>query len=263
MTPEGVRRKRRPSEGFSLFSEKTPVREKDDLFRKTTYNHFMSDENKQSPLSKEDAALWEKVQKTIHTAAPSSQGEQDKVHLKQSQAKSSPEQPTRQEFAALLDGGTIKSNSVATKTPSSATETKAPSIKKHTSSQTQPQPKIQNFSQQEARNISSGKQTIEGMIDLHGFTQAQAEGALRAFLKRAHGDGKRFILVITGKGQKRHQEERSFELGAPEPGVLKRKVPIWLDDMSDIVVSYKSAHKKHGGEGALYVRLRRSKVNKP
>ena len=120
------------------------------------------------------------------------------------------------------------------------------------------QPSIETFNQKDARNISSGKQTIDGAIDLHGFTQTQAETALKTFLKRAHLDNKRTVLVITGKGQRRKSSERLFELGAPEPGILKRSVPNWLDDMPDIVLSYTTSHIKHGGEGALYVRLRRS-----
>ncbi len=221
----------------------------------------MSDENKQFPLSKEDAALWEKVQKTLDIAAPKNKSE-DNTSSSNTKTNTPSKQPTREDFAALLEGGSSKSLPITKKPIPMASEAKASSTKERTPSQTKAQPQIQNFSTQEARNISSGKQTIEGMIDLHGFTQAQAEGALRTFLKRAHGDGKRFILVITGKGQKRHHEERSFELGAPEPGVLKRQVPVWLDEMSDIVVSYKSSHKKHGGEGALYVRLRRIRPKK-
>ena len=114
------------------------------------------------------------------------------------------------------------------------------------------QPSIETFNQKDARNISSGKQTIDAAIDLHGFTQAQAETALKTFLKRAHLDNKRTVLVITGKGQRRKSSERSFELGAPEPGILKRSVPNWLDDMPDIVLSYTPAISNMGAK-ALFM----------
>jgi DNA-nicking Smr family endonuclease len=40
---------------------------------------------------------------------------------------------------------------------------------------------------------------------------------------------------------------------------LKRNVPRWLGghELGSLVVGYTTAHIRHGGEGALYVRLRR------
>ena len=203
----------------------------------------MSDKDKHPTLSKEDMALWEKVQNSVDEKKPAKQQEQEPTRTPSASS---------QEFADMLDNGETPKKA---KTPPAPQSTKPlpRSTKKPAA------PKIETFNHQEARNVSSGKQTIEGMIDLHGYTQRQAEGSLRSFLKRAQSDGKRFVLVITGKGQKRDHEDRAFELGAPEPGVLKRQVPVWLDDMAETVLSYKTAHKKHGGQGALYVRLRKLK----
>ena len=203
----------------------------------------MSDEKKHPTLSKEDIALWEKVQNSVDEKKP--------VKRQEPEATRTPS-ASSQDFADMLDNPQ-GSKSVKKSPPSPPAKPLSPTAKKAAA------PKIETFNHQEARSISSGKQTIEGMIDLHGYTQRQAEGALRSFLKRAQSDGKRFVLVITGKGQKRDHEERGFELGAPEPGVLKRQVPVWLDDMAETVLSYKTAHKKHGGQGALYVRLRKLK----
>ena len=49
--------------------------------------------------------------------------------------------------------------------------------------------------------------------------------------------------------------------GEPERGVLRRQVPLWLQlpDLREIVVGFEEAHVGHGGEGALYVRLRRAR----
>jgi DNA-nicking Smr family endonuclease len=99
--------------------------------------------------------------------------------------------------------------------------------------------------------LARGRHDIDARIDLHGMTQARAHRALLAFLHRAHGDGATFVLVITGKGR----------LGgdARETGVLRRQVPHWLElpEFRAIVVGYEQAHIAHGGEGALYVRVRR------
>ncbi len=203
----------------------------------------MSDKDKHPTLSKEDMALWEKVQNSVDEKKPIKKQEQEATRTPS---------PSSQEFADMLDNPQA-SKSVKKSEPPPSTKVLSPTAKKPAA------PKIETFNHQEARSISSGKQTIEGMIDLHGYTQHQAEGSLRSFLKRAQADGKRFVLVITGKGQKRNHEQRAFELGAPEPGVLKRQVPVWLDDMAEIVLSYTTAHKKHGGQGALYVRLRKPK----
>ena len=87
------------------------------------------------------------------------------------------------------------------------------------------------------------------------MTQAQAHAALVRFLRRAQADGAKFALVVTGKGS------RSAD-GAGERGVLRRQVPLWLQlpELRDAVVGFEEAHVTHGGEGALYVRLRRTRT---
>ncbi len=189
--------------------------------------------------------------------SPISDAELKKTPIKKKKKNFIPS-PTREDFAALLDDPNAKIST----DKSIAKEQAKPFMPAFSPTQDQKQnkkqqPSIESFNQRDARNISSGKQTIDAAIDLHGLTQAQAETALKTFLKRAHLDNKRTVLVITGKGQRRQTNERSFELGAPEPGIIKRSVPNWLDDMPDVVLSYTTSHSRHGGEGALYVRLRR------
>jgi DNA-nicking Smr family endonuclease len=86
--------------------------------------------------------------------------------------------------------------------------------------------------------------------------QREAHAALRRFLKSAQGKGYRHVLVITGKGAE-PDARRSFY--AEERGVLRSAVPHWLaaPDLASIIVSYAEAPRRLGGEGALYVRLRR------
>lgn len=98
------------------------------------------------------------------------------------------------------------------------------------------------------RKIAKGRLALEARIDLHGLMQAEAHDLLRAFLVRAHQRGLRHVLVITGKGSSRGSE-----------GVLKNAVPRWLatPDFRPLVSGYETAARSHGGEGALYIRLKR------
>jgi DNA-nicking Smr family endonuclease len=104
------------------------------------------------------------------------------------------------------------------------------------------------------QRVARGREQIEARLDLHGFTQAQAHTALLRFLRRAQADGVKIALVVTGKGTGKgagaHEHER---------GVLKRQVPIWLSlpEFRPLVVGFEEAHIGHGGQGALYIRLRR------
>ncbi len=104
--------------------------------------------------------------------------------------------------------------------------------------------------------LKRGRLEPEARIDLHGMTQAAAHPALSGFIMRARADGKRLVLVITGKGRPKGGD------GGPipeQPGVLRRQVPHWLETppLNQMVLQIAPAHQKHGGSGALYVYLRR------
>ncbi len=105
--------------------------------------------------------------------------------------------------------------------------------------------------------MSKGKLVPEARIDLHGMTLDQAHPALIGFVMRSYTDGKRLVLVITGKGKSKRDE-------GPIPvrrGVLKHQVPQWLQmaPLRSVVLQVREAHLKHGGAGAYYVYLRRSR----
>ena len=101
-----------------------------------------------------------------------------------------------------------------------------------------------------AQRLKRGQLAIDGRIDLHGMTQAEAHGALTAYLERAQGSTRRCILVITGKG-------RVSENG----GVLRTMAPRWLNAPANRarVLAITPAQPKDGGAGALYVLLRRKR----
>ena len=105
--------------------------------------------------------------------------------------------------------------------------------------------------------MKRGKMKPEGKLDLHGMTMSQAHPALMRFILSAHADGKRLVLVVTGKGK--HRDE-----GGPIPvrlGVLRHNVPHWLSvpPLAQVVLQVTEAHLKHGGGGAYYVYLRRAR----
>jgi DNA-nicking Smr family endonuclease len=113
-------------------------------------------------------------------------------------------------------------------------------------------PPLAPLSRRIKQKLARGTEAIDRRIDLHGLTQAEALGALKRFLWDAQNDGARFVLIITGKG-------RSGTGGDWEGGVLRREVPRWLKlkEFRDYVIGFEPAHSRHGGEGAIYVRLRR------
>ena len=110
------------------------------------------------------------------------------------------------------------------------------------------------------RRLSRGAE-VDARLDLHGMTQAAAHHRLGAFLRSAQGQGHAVVLVITGKGI----GGTSPVFGEGERGVLRRLVPQWLAEpaLRGIVIGFETASRGHGGEGALYVRLRRARERRP
>ncbi|WP_423212003.1 Smr/MutS family protein [Paracoccus yeei] len=105
------------------------------------------------------------------------------------------------------------------------------------------------------RRMAQGKLAPEARIDLHGMTLNVAQPALTRFILNARTSGLRLVLVITGKGRQ----------GGPDaplpvrPGALRHNVPHWLHmpPLDQLVLQVKPSHRRHGGEGAYYVYLRR------
>lgn len=106
------------------------------------------------------------------------------------------------------------------------------------------------------RRLSRGAE-VDARLDLHGLTQASAHARLNAFLRGAQGAGHSLVLVITGKGSSGAEGAMLFH--GEGRGVLRRLVPQWLSapEMRSIVIGFETAARGHGGEGALYVRVRR------
>lgn len=109
-------------------------------------------------------------------------------------------------------------------------------------------PPLEPLTRRMKQRVAKGKHAIDARLDLHGFTQHEAHSVLLRFLRNAHARDARLVLVITGKGR------------GGEIGVLRRQVPQWLGlpEFRALVVGFEDAAISHGGEGALYVRVRRA-----
>lgn len=111
----------------------------------------------------------------------------------------------------------------------------------------QPRPRTpEELEPRRQRRLARERDPIEARIDLHGHGRFQAQDALTAFLIRAQARGLRSVLVITGQGRR-------------GGGVIRASVHEWLTApaLKPVVSGYAPAHRRHGGEGALYVALRR------
>jgi len=105
--------------------------------------------------------------------------------------------------------------------------------------------------------MNKGRLMPEGKLDLHGMTLSQAHPALTSFILRSQSAGKRLVLVVTGKGK----DKPSYDFMPVQRGILRHQVPQWLrmQPVASFVLQVSQAHIKHGGEGAYYVYLRRSR----
>ena len=109
-----------------------------------------------------------------------------------------------------------------------------------------PRPDLDAIEPRRKHRIAKERDPIGARLDLHGLDQDRARGVLERFLVRAWDEGFRAVLVITGKG-------------VQGDGILKRRTPEWLaaPHLAHIVAGISDAARHHGGEGALYVALKR------
>ncbi len=188
-----------------------------------------SSSRRKRALSEEEHALWESVAKQIKP-----------LRKKPRAARAQ---------AALPDAETDAVKPVAPPRPLSPAQMTRAAKPEPASAP----PPLAPLGRRERAQLSRGRKQIDARLDLHGMTQTRAHRALFGFLQRAHGEGLTFVLVITGKGKMGVESER---------GVLRRQVPQWLGlpEFRSLVVGFEEAHIGHGGEGALYVRIRRSRI---
>jgi len=126
-------------------------------------------------------------------------------------------------------------------------------------------PPLSGFDRRTTQKMTRGNVEIERRLDLHGIGIEMARVHLMGFLREAHAEGARTVLVITGKGESpfsRHTLHGAGHFHSPERlGRLRRLVPDWLheSEFRALVSGFQPAHPRHGGGGAFYVRLRRAR----
>jgi DNA-nicking Smr family endonuclease len=118
-------------------------------------------------------------------------------------------------------------------------------------------PAAQEIEPRLLRRVVRGRIEIDGTIDLHGMRQAEAHAALSRFIHSAVSRGHRTILVITGKGLKKLTRDAGVIV---DTGVLRVMLPIWLREsaLAPLIAGWEVSAQGHGGEGAFYLRLRRT-----
>jgi DNA-nicking Smr family endonuclease len=109
--------------------------------------------------------------------------------------------------------------------------------------------KAPGLDRRSADRLKRGEMEIEADIDLHGLTQDMAHARLLAFIQRAWVAQRRCVLVVTGKGSQGH-------------GILRAQVPRWLNQspLRERILGFSYAQPRHGGDGALYVLIRRQRA---
>ena len=183
-------------------------------------------------LDSEDRELWRRVTDTVKPLKPMRVSDQAKISAPEPQPELSP----------------------ATKKAKPVVPPAQPAVQKQTPP---PAPSLAPLDKRLTRRIGKGSRSVDAKIDLHGLTQREAHARLLSFLHVARDRGYRVVLVVTGKGKVEGHGDW-WEEGTR--GVLRRSVPEWLSTppFRSMVVGYERAHLKKGGDGALYVQLRRS-----
>ena len=188
---------------------------------------------KRRTLRADEKALWEHVARTTVPLRPKPQLPESLAPKEAPEAPkpAAKEPPTAFEIAPFDIGSKAKPQTRIPAAPASSPRMDAKAFRK----------------------LARGKLEPEGRIDLHGMRADEAHAELNNFILRSHAKGRRLVLVITGKGQR---SDGSFPY---QRGILRRQVPHWLQQnpVAPIVLQVTPASPRHGGEGALYVYLRR------
>jgi DNA-nicking Smr family endonuclease len=177
-------------------------------------------------LSDEEDALWSGVARSVKPLRPG------KAKAKSAKAKAA---------------ATSSHAAEATKLQ------RSPAVSRSITPPAKKPPPLASLDRRGRKRVARGRDPIDARIDLHGKTQSEAHDALVCFMRRAQSNGARIVLVVTGKGSGTSRGEER------ERGVLRRQVPLWLalPEFRSLILGFDEAHVAHGGEGALYVRLRR------
>jgi DNA-nicking Smr family endonuclease len=184
------------------------------------------------PLGADEAALWARVLATVRP-------------LPGRQPTPAPPMPTTKAPTPAPGGSTAK-----------------PALKRQTPAKPMPAATPRPVPHDRAtldsgwdRRLSRGLTQPDCTVDLHGHSLATAYARLDAALDQAIAEGDRVMLLITGKPP-RPGSERPHARGA-----IREAVGDWLASSRHAgrIAAVRNAHPRHGGQGALYIVLRRPK----
>ena len=108
-----------------------------------------------------------------------------------------------------------------------------------------PRPAPEALEPRRQRRLARERDPIEATFDLHGYGRFDAEDRLRAFLGGSQARGLKAVLVITGQGRR-------------GGGVIRASIHEWLQSpaLRGVVSGFAMAHRRHGGDGAIYITLK-------
>lgn len=115
---------------------------------------------------------------------------------------------------------------------------------------------VDNIDKNTAEKFKRGMIPIEKRLDLHGLTEKEAFNAVDNFIRNAYIQKLRCVLIVTGKGINKDNTP-----WYDKKGILKESVPNWLNgaELRPLILSFSYACPKDGGNGALYVLIRRNR----
>lgn len=113
-----------------------------------------------------------------------------------------------------------------------------------------------NLDGQWDRKLKSGAISPDITLDLHGHNLDAAYDRLMGGMSQARAIGARTILLVTGKPRPVDPADRGVKRGA-----IRAKVLDWLAASSHraAIAAVRRAHIRHGGDGALYIILKRTR----
>jgi DNA-nicking Smr family endonuclease len=185
--------------------------------------------HKKSPIDEGDGELWQHVAVSVKPLRDSLKNRMPEVEVSPVLQKTGEQRAINREAILVCPGGLLRSTSLPELSHGAQT----------------------GLDKSNAKKLRKGQHTIEGQLDLHGMNQEQAHLALNLFIEVSYGARKRCVLVITGKGLKRNGSV----------GVMRMAAPRWLNENPNRsrVLAFSYATQKDGGEGALYVMLKKNR----
>ena len=111
------------------------------------------------------------------------------------------------------------------------------------------------------KELKRGKINIDRRIDLHGYGLVEAHEKFISEVIKNYNKNKRCLLIITGKGV--HKKIKNEQDLNPKLfyGKIKNSIINWIneDNLKKYILTYQDAGFEHGGDGALFVYLRKKK----